>query len=136
MPTTETINTQLTTHFHIQEFKCKDGTQVPEKYLYNVVELASNLQNLRDYLGEPIHLNSGYRTESYNKKVGGKPASKHLIAQAADITVKSKSPKQLASVIEKLITEKKMKQGGLGIYPGFVHYDIRGTKTRWNIAFS
>jgi uncharacterized protein YcbK (DUF882 family) len=122
---------QLTTNFNVVEFMCKDGTPVPEKYICNVQTLASNLQVLRDYLGEPVKLNSGYRTESYNKKVGGKPASKHLIAQAADITVKSKTPKQLAAIIEKLISEKKMKQGGLGVYPGFVHYDVRGTKARW-----
>lgn len=122
---------QLTENFNLTEFACKDGTQVPEKYLCNVKELAWNLQVLRNYLGEPVKLNSGYRTPSYNKKVGGKSASKHLLAQAADITVKSKTPKQLAFIIEKLISEKKMKQGGLGLYPGFVHYDIRGTKARW-----
>lgn len=122
---------QLTENFNVSEFMCKDGTPVPEKYLCNVQLLAFNLQVLRDYLGEPVKLNSGYRTPSYNKKVGGKPASKHLTAEAADITVKSKSPKQLAAVIEKLISEKKMKQGGLGVYPGFVHYDVRGTKARW-----
>jgi uncharacterized protein YcbK (DUF882 family) len=52
-------------------------------------------------------------------------------AMAGDLTTKSKTPKQLAAIIEKLIAEKKMKQGGLGIYPGFVHYDVRGTKARW-----
>jgi uncharacterized protein YcbK (DUF882 family) len=122
---------QLTENFNVIEFACKDGTQVPEKYLCNVQTLAYNLQVLRDYLGEPVRLNSGYRTPSYNKKVGGKPASKHLTAEAADITVKSKSPKQLAVIIEKLISQGKMKQGGLGVYPGFTHYDVRGTKARW-----
>jgi len=24
-----------------------------------------------------------------------------------------------------------MTEGGIGIYKGFVHYDIRGTKARW-----
>jgi uncharacterized protein YcbK (DUF882 family) len=122
---------KLTENFNVIEFACKDGTQVPEKYLCNVQTLAYNLQVLRDYLGEPVRLNSGYRTPSYNKKVGGKPASKHLTAEAADITVKSKSPKQLAVIIEKLISQGKMKQGGLGVYPGFTHYDVRGTKARW-----
>jgi uncharacterized protein YcbK (DUF882 family) len=122
---------KLTENFNVIEFACKDGTPVPEKYLCNVQTLAYNLQVLRDYLGEPVRLNSGYRTPSYNKKVGGKPASKHLTAEAADITVKSKSPKQLAVIIEKLISQGKMKQGGLGVYPGFTHYDVRGTKARW-----
>ena len=39
--------------------------------------------------------------------------------------------KSWESQIEKLIKEGKMKQGGIGIYKGFIHYDIRGTKARW-----
>lgn len=122
---------QLTKNFTREEFDCRDGTKVPDNLLSNAQELADNLQVLRDYLGEPVHINSGYRTKTYNKKVGGKAASKHLKAQAGDLTVKSKTPKQLHTIIERLIKQNKMKQGGLGLYPGFVHYDVRGVKARW-----
>lgn len=125
------MNKQLTTNFDLSEFACKDGTPVPAELIPNVELLAKNLQVLRDHLGEAIHVNSGYRTPAYNAKVGGKKNSYHLKAMAADITCKSKTPKQLAAVIEKLIAAKKMKQGGLGVYPGFVHYDVRGVKARW-----
>lgn len=121
----------LTENFTLEEFMCKDGTPVPEEYMCNVRELATNIQVLRDYIGEPLHVNSGYRTPEYNKKVGGKPKSQHLLAKASDLTTKNKTPKQLHAIIEKLISEKKMKQGGLGLYKGFVHYDIRGVKARW-----
>jgi uncharacterized protein YcbK (DUF882 family) len=122
---------QLTQNFSLQEFACKDGTQVPAELLPNVQKLAAQLQILRDYLGESIHINSGYRSPEHNKKVGGKKASQHLLAKAADITVKSKTPKQLAAIIEKLISEGKLKFGGMGVYPGFVHVDIRNGKARW-----
>lgn len=122
---------QLTPNFNIVEFQCKDGSPVPLKYLGNVTKLAKNLQVLRDYLGEPIRLNSGYRSPVYNARIGGAKNSQHLLAKAADITVKSKSPKQLAVVIERLIAQGKMSQGGIGVYPGFVHYDCRKTKARW-----
>jgi uncharacterized protein YcbK (DUF882 family) len=125
------MNKQLTTNFDLSEFACKDGTAVPADLIPNVELLAKNLQVLRDYLGEPIHINSGYRTPAYNAKVGGKKGSYHLKAMAADITCKSKTPKQLAAIIEKLIAAKKMVQGGLGVYPGFVHTDVRRTKARW-----
>ncbi len=124
-------DTQLTENFSLDEFKCRDGSSVPDEYMDNVKLLAANLQVLRDHIGEAIHINSAYRSPEYNEKIGGKPASKHMIAQAADITCKSKTPKQLHTIIEKLITERKMKQGGLGLYPGFVHYDVRGKKARW-----
>lgn len=122
---------QLTENFELIEFVCKDGSPVPDEYMHNVKTLAENLQVLRDEIGEPIRINSAYRSPNYNKRIGGKPASKHLVAQAADITVKGKTPKQLAVIIERLISQRKMKQGGLGVYPGFVHYDVRGTKARW-----
>ena len=125
------MTSQLTPNFNLAEFKCNDGTEVPKELIPNAIELAQNLQALRDELGESLYINSAYRHEAYNKKIGGKKNSQHLQAKASDITCKSKTPKQLASIIEKLIMAKKMKQGGLGIYPGFVHYDIRGTKARW-----
>lgn len=134
---------QLTKNFNLSEFACKDGTPVPASLIPNVQELANNLQVLRDDLNTnrpakappgvviTLPVNSAYRTKTYNKKVGGKPASKHLTAQAGDITCKWEDPKQLAARIEKLIAAGKMKQGGIGIYPGFTHYDVRGTKARW-----
>lgn len=123
---------KLTKNFTVQEFACKDGTPVPEQYIGNCKELAINLQVLRDHLKEPVLITgSGYRTPAHNKRVKGAKDSQHLYAKAADINVKSMSPKQLAAVIEKLIAEGKMQQGGIGLYPGFVHYDIRGTHARW-----
>lgn len=121
----------LTENFDREEFDCRDGTPVPPELMQNVLKLAEQLQILRDNLGESIHVNSGYRTTAYNKRVGGKPASQHLQAKAADITCKSKTPKQLAAYIEKLITAGTLKFGGIGVYPGFVHVDIRSSRARW-----
>lgn len=116
---------QLTKNFHIREFKCKDGTQVPAELIPNVQELADNLQVLRDYIDEGITINSGYRTKEWNaKQKGASPNSQHLKAKAGDLVTFSYTPKQLATIIKKLIKQGKMKQGGVGVYPSFVHYDI------------
>lgn len=122
---------KLTPNFDLAEFHCNDGTKVPAELMPNVRELAANLQVLRDEIGEPIRINSAYRHPAYNKRIGGATNSQHLLAKAADITAKSYTPKKLAAVVERLIKEGKMKQGGIGIYPGFTHYDVRGTKARW-----
>lgn len=123
---------KLTQNFSLQEFACKDGIPVPKEFYPNVKELANNLQVLRDRIQVPIIISgSGYRTKSHNKKVGGAQKSQHLTASAADISVNNYSTVQLANIIEELIAKGKMKQGGIGIYPTFVHYDIRGTKARW-----
>lgn len=122
---------KITTNFSLEEFKCKDGTYVPNNLLPNVLELAKNLQVLRDYIGKPIVINSAYRTSLYNKKVGGANNSQHLVAKAGDLKVDGMTPKALAEAIELLIKEGKMKQGGIGVYKTFTHYDIRGVKARW-----
>lgn len=122
---------QLTKNFHLHEFSCNDGTPVPEQYIPNVRKLAEQLQVLRDHIGEPININSAYRHPAYNSKIGGKPESQHLTASAADITVRSMSPRKLKSVVEKLIKQKKLWFGGIGLYPGFLHVDIRPNIARW-----
>jgi len=121
----------MTRNFSVHEFNCKDGTPVPEALFANVEELARNLQIIRDEIDQPLRILSGYRSLAHNAKVGGKKNSYHLRAMAADLTCKTLTPKQLAAVIEKLIADKKIKQGGIGVYAGFVHYDIRGFKARW-----
>lgn len=124
---------QLTRNFHISEFACKDGTPVPEKYYQNALNLAVNLQALRDWIGEPVNITgSGYRTESHNRSVGGAKRSQHLTCSGADISVRNYSPRKLARTINKLIKLGLMTEGGIGLYNGFVHYDIRGTKARWD----
>ena len=43
------------------------------------------LQPLREALGSPIRITSGYRSESLNKLIGGSKRSQHCKGQAADI---------------------------------------------------
>ena len=120
-------------NFELKEFDCHDGTPVPKEYEPNVIRLAANLQVLRDYVGKPIHINSSYRTAAYNKKVGGASKSQHLTASAADITIAGLMPKEVHAIILQLIKDGRMKQGGVGLYDTFVHYDIRGTEARWDL---
>lgn len=123
---------KLTENFDSKEFDCKDGTPVPEKYMPNLRVLARNLQVLRDEVGVPVNVSgSGYRTPKHNKKVGGAPKSQHLTASAADISCIGITPRMLADKIEELIIEGRMQDGGIGVYPTFVHYDIRHAKARW-----
>ena len=123
---------QITEHFSRKEFDCHDGTPVPDQYQGNLLELCKNLEVLRAHLGKPILITSGFRSKSWNKKQGGATSSQHLTASAADIKIPGVSTSVLAHTIEALIGEGKMKQGGIGVYNSWVHYDIRGTKARWD----
>jgi len=122
---------RLTKNFKLSEFDCKDGTELPSQLLPNVLELAESLQELREMLNSPIKINSAYRSLEHNQIIGGSKSSQHLFAKAADIVVKGKTPRQVATMIKLLILEGKMKQGGIGVYDTFIHYDIRGYKARW-----
>lgn len=122
---------KLTKNFNSIEFDCKDGTPVPESLMANIKKLAENLQVLRDEVGEPIHIISGYRTAKHNKSINGASGSLHLKAMAGDIMCKQTPPRKLQSIIERLIKKGKMQQGGLGKYNTFTHYDVRDYKARW-----
>ena len=121
---------KLTTNFSLNEFN-KRNYNVPTDVLRNLLELAKNLQVLRDVVKKPIKITSGYRPAELNTKVGGATKSRHITGEAADFKIEGYTPKQVAAIIEKLIAEGKMKQGGLGTYSTWTHFDVRGTKARW-----
>jgi len=51
------------------------------------VNLIENLLDpIREKVGKPIRVSSGYRPEALNKAVGGSPTSNHRYARAADCT--------------------------------------------------
>jgi hypothetical protein len=52
--------------------------------LRNLKYTAKQMQKIRDLLGFPITITSGYRCEDLNDLVGGSKGSYHLIGQAAD----------------------------------------------------
>lgn len=119
-------------YFKLSDFDSNDGVKVPKQYYGNLQKLMTNLDVLREYLDTPLFINSGYRSPSHNKKVGGVSNSMHLYAKAADMRALNKTPKQIKQAIETLISQGKMTKGGVGLYNTFVHYDVRGTNTRWS----
>ena len=122
----------MTKNFSIGEFECKCGCVMPDEVLYNVVKLANQLQTIRDVIKTPIQINSAYRCIKHNKAIGGSVSSQHILGKAADIVVRGYDPSlEIYPLIEELINEGQILQGGLGDYPTFTHYDIRKTKARW-----
>ena len=118
----------FTAHFKMSEFKCRDGTAVPLKYWSNLQRLMEILEKIRAACGNrPVIIYSGYRTQSYNQKVGGAKASRHLVADAADIAVAGLSPYKVYSIADGIVGSR----GGVGRYKTFTHIDCRGYKARW-----
>lgn len=125
---------RFTRNFYKSEFDSKDGSIMPFHIEERVKEVAKNLQVLRDYIDAPLNINSGYRSPDHNLEIGGVYNSYHVKGMAADITSKNYSPKRLYRIINKLIKKGLMTEGGIGIYNGFIHYDIRGYRARWDCS--
>ena len=67
--------------------KAEEETEVVENLKALCVEVR---QPLRDFLGKPVVISSGYRCRELNEKVGGVSNSQHLTGEAADIMVKDR----------------------------------------------
>jgi uncharacterized protein YcbK (DUF882 family) len=122
---------KLTANFNLSEFKSKDGADFPPQVISNIESLAKALQIIRNELRAAITITSGYRSPDHNRKQGGAQNSTHVRGLAADFKVDGMPPNAVAAIIERLISEGKIPQGGLKAYKTWVHYDIRGTRARW-----
>lgn len=110
---------KIAKNFKVKEFRCKDGS---DKILIDTGFIVNKLQKIRDHFGTPITINSAYRTESYNKKVGGAKSSYHINGQAFDIVVSGHTPLEVARFAESIGIP------GIIQYNTFVHVDSRPAK--------
>jgi len=122
---------KLTDNFWLSEFESSDGAEMPENVFKNINILAEQLQELRDIVCVPIKVTSGYRSSEHNKDVGGVLNSQHLYGKASDIQVENHKPREIYNLLNEMMNNGEIIQGGLGLYDTFVHYDIRGYKARW-----
>ena len=86
----------LSKNFSLNEM-CRSNTasvrglpNVPNaEQVKNLQQLCENvLQPLRDHLGKPVVINSGFRSQAVNMAVGGAKNSQHTKGEAADIKCK------------------------------------------------
>ncbi len=82
------------------------------------------LEWLRAQVGRPVHVVSGYRDPAYNWAVGGRTYSLHVAMNAVDFFVEGVEPLDLARRLDR---HPEARRFGIGVYPGFVHLDTRGT---------
>ena len=91
------------------------------------------LQALRDALGKPLIVTSGYRSPAHNKRVGGAKKSRHMQGDAFDIRMENHDPHEFENAA------RAVGFTGFGFYPksGFMHIDmgpVRSWGTPWPVT--
>ena len=136
---------KLSEHFSLGEFTKSNH---PEVYnipshvsIENMKRICGWLEVLRDRYGQPIIINSGYRSPQLNKKVGGVSTSNHLTGCAVDIRCSGAEQaidfayilkgysKEIHQDFDELFIEKS-KQSTY-----WVHFAVRPSDNRRKISF-
>lgn len=116
-------STFKTNHFSSEEgFRCSCCGELKLS-----VQLLDILEILRNNLGAPIWINSGYRCKTHNTKVGGAKNSFHVKGLAVDLRTVPEYMGKLQSLIE---TDSRFT--GIGYYRNWLHVDCRpGSRVTW-----
>lgn len=122
----------LSRHFHLDELLVSqtaarrgiDNTPPPE-VVDELRRLCGGvLQPLRDSLGMPIVISSGYRSPALNRAVGGASASDHVLGRAADLTVPGMS---VAEVCRRIALLRLPYRQLIDEFGAWVHVAIPGS---------
>lgn len=87
---------KLTEHFQLSEFtrsatadRRHIDNSIPTDLIPNLKNLCEQvLETLRQRVGEPVIISSGYRCSQLNAAVGGSKTSQHMKGEACDIYLK------------------------------------------------
>mgnify|MGYP005989571497 FL=1 len=88
-------------------------------------KLLEMIDEVREIYGKPIRINSGYRTEAHNRKVGGVDSSSHIKGLAIDVSCTKSDDrfKMLTALIEVGFNR-------IGVAGSFIHVDIDKDKSQ------
>ena len=122
---------RISPHFSLAEFAVSAShphlvRPVPAQFVSYVRLLAVlALEPVREALGRPLRVLSGFRDVELNKAVGGSPTSQHAMAQAVDVTTGG------AEDIMRALVQLQPKGVGQEIYypeQQFVHIGLISTQ--------
>lgn len=113
------MNFDTIKHFKSFEF---DSADAPGSGLLMDRDFMERLDKMRDSMGMPVTVVSGFRTPEHNKAVGGEPNSAHLRGLAVDLAAIGSSSR--SAIVIAAVKSGFMR---IGIGSSFVHIDADPT---------
>lgn len=128
---------KLEKNFELGELANTAGDKSLPMYEVNIysVLFVKMLQELRDEVNARIIVNSGYRQEAYNKKIGGDKNSGHLRAWAADIQKINGISDETMAIYWRRICLDNCVIGAINWYDNYYHLEINSDKLYGNKNF-
>jgi hypothetical protein len=123
-------NQFLSTHFSLKEFTESETARKrgianipPEEAVENLRRLCENcLEPLREALGLPVVITSGFRTKELNALLAhSSSTSQHTCGKAADFYVGKGSRELQIKAFREILTNPKIDFDQLILYPNFIH---------------
>lgn len=117
-----------TAHFSLWEFACR-GTNCCAHTASIDYDLIYLCEAIRDQIGQPITVNSGFRCNKHNFEERGSSGSRHTLGLAADLALpRNADMDHFIETAQQVLEEYHTARGAIIVYDWGIHVDIRDEK--------
>ena len=126
----------LSKHVTRAEFERSDAAirhgisnSMTESDIVRAKELCENVfEPIREHLGKPIKVNSGYRSPAVNKRIGGAKTSQHSIGEAIDLDLHDRD--LFEWIIDNVVFDQLIFESGTEDKADWFHISYRKNRNR------
>ena len=127
---------QLSKHLSRAEFERSDAAtnygisnSMNSGQLAKAMALAENcFEPIREHLGKPIRVNSGYRSPAVNKRIGGALTSQHSLGEAIDLDLHDRD--LFEWIIDNVVYDQLIYEAGNDTEAAWFHISYREGNNR------
>jgi zinc D-Ala-D-Ala carboxypeptidase len=126
----------LSKHVTRAEFERSDAAirhgisnSMTESDIARAKELCENVfEPIREHLGKPIRVNSGYRSPAVNKRIGGAKTSQHSVGEAIDLDLHDRD--LFEWIIDNVVYDQLIFESGTEDKADWFHISYRKNRNR------
>ena len=126
----------LSKHVTLDEFERSDAAiryGIPNKMNEFETQRAKLLcekafEPIREYVGHPIKINSGFRSVAVNKRIGGASSSQHCLGEAVDLDLTDRT--LFEWILDNIEYDQAIYEGGNDVAADWFHISYREGRNR------